>query len=140
PFFFELFHKSSNLENGQVTELVHQFICICHFLFLVSLPPIAFGELMPTAIASYSFASLLFRHLRSKFLMSSFMLTHTLSLISPSTGARARSLVHSTNGRGASPETRAVPAIAPAKLRAAAGQRVFPIPPWKERFDRQNRS
>src|SRR6184192_4501837 len=58
PFFFELFHQSSNLENGQATELVHQFICICHFLFLGSPPPKAFGELRPTAIGPDSFASL----------------------------------------------------------------------------------
>src|SRR5438128_151941 len=39
PFFFELFYQASNLENGQSAELLHQFICVCHFF-----PPIAVSE------------------------------------------------------------------------------------------------
>ena len=40
PFFFELLHQSSNLQNGQAAELLHYFICICHFVF----PPVAASE------------------------------------------------------------------------------------------------
>ena len=45
PLFFELLHQSSNLENGQAAELLHDFVCICHFFSSDSPPPKAFGEL-----------------------------------------------------------------------------------------------
>src|SRR4029453_359831 len=99
------------------------------FFFLGSPPPKAFGELRPIAIGPDSFC---FTSppatAGGKFLTLPLVRTHPPSLISPPTGARARSLAHPTNGGAASPETRAALAIAVAKLRAEAGQPVFPIP------------
>ena len=40
PFFLKLLDQSSNLQNREVAELLHYFICICHFVF----PPVAASE------------------------------------------------------------------------------------------------
>src|SRR5207245_7429912 len=62
PFFLELLNQSSNLQHRQVAQLLHQFLCVCHFIFLQLPPPKAFEELKPIAIGSDSFRffSLLF--------------------------------------------------------------------------------
>ena len=55
PFLFELFYQSSNLENGQAAELLHHFVCICHFVFLQLPRTKAFAQLRPIAIGPDSF-------------------------------------------------------------------------------------
>src|SRR5207253_5634601 len=114
PFFFELFHQSSNLENGQAAELLHQFICICHFLFLGSPPPKAFGELRPTAISPDVF--LVYFHSRyhgTKFFTSLLVRTRPPVQISLLAAAPTQMLVHSINVPDASPEKGAALVIAP---------------------------
>src|SRR5256885_6101079 len=53
PLFLKLFDQSSNLQHRQVAELLHQFVCLCHFSLFLQLPsPKAFEELKPIAIGS----------------------------------------------------------------------------------------
>jgi hypothetical protein len=60
PFFLKLFYQSSNLKHRKVAELLHQFVCICHFSFFLLLPPPkAFEELKPVATGSDNFRLLL---------------------------------------------------------------------------------
>src|SRR6476646_11965761 len=56
PFFLKLLDQSSNLQDRKVAELLHYFICICHFVFFLQLPPPkAFEELKPVATSSDNF-------------------------------------------------------------------------------------
>src|SRR5262249_45795824 len=61
-------------------------------------------------------------------------------LLSLSIAAPTRSLVHSASAQGALPETRAVPATAPAKLPAPAAQPEVPILRRKESPCRRSQS
>src|SRR5205807_9344837 len=51
------FHQTSNLEHGKPAELLHQFICICHFIFLQLPRTKAFAQLRPIAIDPDSFTA-----------------------------------------------------------------------------------
>src|SRR5438067_1390263 len=50
PFLFQLFHQSSNLEHRQAAQLLHDFVCICHFVFLSSPLTEAPVKLSPKAL------------------------------------------------------------------------------------------
>src|SRR4029077_19084277 len=55
PLFFQLLDQPGNLQHRQAAELLHQFICFCHFYFLQLPLPKAFGKLRPIATDPDSF-------------------------------------------------------------------------------------
>src|SRR5206468_12307639 len=142
PFFLKLLYQSSNLQHRQVAELLHQFVCICHVVSFLQLPPPkAFSELRSTAADPVSFR--LVTRTATTGAKSSmrlpplvFLPFELLNSITAPMLRRARSIYALISW----PEIEAIRATAPATRRVRAILPMFPIRPWRELCDQHSQS